>query len=100
MEYYTVSNPKVKPFYTFKELKELGFPYSWQWLYEMEFRGLFPKRRKLVPGAGGKSRVGWSKKAVDDWFEHYHSRFDDDRSFYEASGTSPPSDCSDHGGSR
>jgi predicted DNA-binding transcriptional regulator AlpA len=50
-----------------KELKRLGFPYARAHVQRLEDQGLFPKRRRLNPGAGRASRVAWVKQEYLDW---------------------------------
>lgn len=44
--------------------------YSYTHMARLETEGLFPKRVRLNPGLGPRSRVGYVEQEVQDWLKH------------------------------
>lgn len=55
----------MKRIYNYADLKAAGFDFSNQHLRRLEEAGKFPKRFKLVPGAGMQGHVGWDGDEID-----------------------------------
>lgn len=51
-----------------RQVKELVL-YSYTHTARMEKDGLFPKRVRLNPGLGPRSRVGYIEKEILDWLQ-------------------------------
>lgn len=52
--------------YTYEDLRKLGITFTPQYLWRLEKRGEFPKRRKLNPLSGNRyGSVGWVASEID-----------------------------------